>query len=246
MNEYFTSLLVIFSEVGIVLALVAIIVVVLMMMRKQKDNALAHQFTKKLQEDESPRRSKLVKVLVKVHEMDEGKAKEAANAMLNCEKQIYSRVLKMFLGKDRDNITKLQKDVEGMALAYRQLIDTAPETIIERGENPKQSAAMRVTIKNLGAEKEKLEKDLAEAIDSMDSMMQEYTQMYSGGGAKKEGVKHLENEMMQLKQKIAENLVKAVDEEGTDESNQGGGAVPDLQPDEPTPPPDPQEQQDEP
>lgn len=240
MNEYITGLLVIFSEVGIVLALIAIIVVVLMMMRKQKDNALAHQFTKKLQEDETPRRSKLVKVLVKVHEMDEVKAKDAANAMLNCEKQIYSRVLKIFLGKDRDSITKLQKDVEGMASAYRHLIDTAPEAkVIERGENPKQSAAMRVTIKKLGAEKEKLEKDLSEAMESMDGMLKEYTQMYSGGGAKKEGVKHLENEMIQLKQKIAENLVKAVDEEDTDESNEGGGAVPDLQPDSPTPP-DPQ------
>lgn len=225
MNEYFTTILVIFSEVGVFLALIAVVVVILILRRKQKDNVLAHKFVKSLQESENPRKAILAETLVKVHEMDEQKAKDAAMAMLACEKQIYNRVLKIFLGKDRDSIGKLQHDVEGMATAYRKLVDTAPPVeIVERGENPKQSAAQRIQIKKLKAENDKLEKDLAEAMTSMDSMLKEYTQMYSGGG-KKDGVKHLENEMTQLKQKIAENLVKDIDDTDLEDG-------PDLQSDD--------------
>ena len=220
MNEYITTVLVVFSEIGVFLALVAIIVAVLIVRRKHKDNVLVHSFVKSLQENEESRKSSLAEVLVKVHEMDSQKAIDAAKAMLGCEKQIYNRVLKMFLGKERDHIAKLQKDVESMAAAYRKLVDTAPTTeIVERGENPKQNAALRLQIKKLEAENEKLEKDLAEAMESMDSMLKEYTQMYTGGGAKKEGVKHLENEMSQLKQKISKNLVKEVSEDDLDDED---------------------------
>ena len=58
---------------------------------------------------------------------------------------------------------------------------------------------------------------------SMENMLKEYTQMYSGGGAKKEGLKHIENELTQLKRKISENLVEDAD---ADEAE-----VPDLSPD---------------
>ena len=47
--------------------------------------------------------------------------------------------------------------------------------------------------------------------------------MYSGGG-KKEGVKHIENELTQLKQKIEKNLVEVNDDDDD---------VPDLTPTDP-------------
>lgn len=224
MNESITSFLVIFSEIGIVLALIGIIVAFFVMRRKHKDNILARQVVETLRESESARKANLMDILQKVHEVDEEFASQTAHAMLTSEKRIYNRVLKMYLGHERDGITDLQKDVENMASTYRKLIDSIKAMHItepERGDNPKREAQLRAQIKQLEAEKQKLQEDLDESMISMESMLKEYTQMYSGGGAKKEGLKHIENELTQLKRKIAENLV---DEVGEDDD------VPDITP----------------
>lgn len=224
MTESVTSFLVIFSEIGILLAVGGIVIVFFILRRKRRENSLAKHFVENLRMGEDARKHNLMDVLQKVHEMDESLAVKTAEAMLGCEKRIYSRVLKMFLGKERDVLDQLQKDVENMASAYRKLVDTAESVkIVERGDNPKLQAQLRAQIKQVTAERDKLQKDLDEAMMSMENMLKEYTQMYSGGGAKKEGVKHIENELSQLKQKIEKNLVEVDDEDNDD-------GVPDLTP----------------
>ena len=222
MTESVTSLLVVFSEVGIFLALGGIVLLFFVLRRKRRENNLAKHFVENLRMGEEGRKHSLMDVLQKVHEMDADLAAKTAQSMLACEKQIYSRVLKMFLGKDRGSLAQLQKDVENMATAYRKLVDTAESVkIVERGENPKIQAQLRGQIKQLTAERDKLQKDLDEAMLSMENMLKEYTLMYSGG-TKKEGVKHIENELSQLKQKIEKNIVEVDDDDDSD--------VPDLTP----------------
>ena len=226
MTESLTSMLVIFSEIGILLVLVAFVVGFLMLRRKNRENYLARHFVEKLKQEEGTRKQSLMDILQKVHEMDANLATKTAEAMLGCEKQIYNRVLRLFLGKDRDALPQLQKDVENMATAYRKLVDTAQNTtIVERDDNPKLHAQLRAQIKQITAERDKVQKDLDEAMISMENMLKEYTQMYSGGG-KKEGVKHIENELTQLKQKIEKNLVEVNDDDDD---------VPDLTPTDPGP-----------
>lgn len=208
MNEYLTGLMVIFSQIGMVLALAAVIVVVFMVRRKQKDNSMCKNFIELLKKKEGGRKDLMIETLQKVHQMDDELAEQTARNMLSNEKKIYNHVLKLFMGHDRDALTEVQKDVENMASAYRKLISIVEEPqVVERGENPKQLAQIRAALKHVTAERDKLQEDLDEAMQSMESMLKEYTQMYSGGGAKKEGLKHIENELGQLKQKIEKNLV---------------------------------------
>ena len=233
MSEYFTGLLVIFSQLGVVLAVIAVASVIFLVVRKSKDNSIAKHFVGKLKHDEGGRKDKLTDVLKKVHEMDEDLAEKTASSMLTCEKKIYNRALKLFLGRDRDSLTSLQNDVENMAGAYRKLIASAENVqIVERGGNPKVEAQLRATVKQVSAERDKVQKDLDEAMLSMENMLKEYTQMYSGGGAKKEGVKHIENELTMLKQKIDNNLVEVDDDldvgDGISEDSDDSGDVPDL------------------
>jgi uncharacterized membrane protein len=223
MNESLTGMLVIFSEVGAMLALAAVIFLIYFTRRNHKDRLSAKTFVDNLHRHEAKRKEDIVQVLEKVHEMDHDLAIKTAHGMLTCEKQIYNRVLKIFLGHDRDGLTQLQKEVESMANAYRKLNDSVESIkVVERGENPKQNAALRIQVKQLENEKAKLEKDLGESMLSMENMLKEYMLMYTGSGAKKDGVKHIENELTQLKQKISTNLVEAVDE--------GDIETPDLDP----------------
>jgi len=235
MSEYFTGLLVVFSQIGVVLVIVVISALFYIVLRKSKDNKSAKTFVEDLKSREGARKDKLADVLVKVHEMDDNLAGQTAESMLSCEKKIYSRALKLFLGHDRESLARLQKDVENMAGAYRKLIASTDNPVkVEHGGNPKAEAQLRAAVKQVTAERDKVQKDLDEAMISMENMLKEYTQMYSGGGAKKEGVKHIENELTMLKQKIDENLVEVNDDldvgDGiADESSEGNQTdVPDL------------------
>jgi hypothetical protein len=218
-------LLVVFSQVGVVLAIIAVIAIFILVRRKQKDNSLCKQFIELLKQKEGGRRDSMVEALKKVHQMDDETADKTAKSMLGREKHIYNHVLKLFMGHDRSALGEIQKDVENLASAYRKLIATAENTtVVEHGESPKHLAQMRATIKQLEAERNKYKEDLDEAMQSMESMLKEYTQMYSGGGAKKEGLKHIENELGSLKQKIQNNVVEV------DEDN--GEELPDITPPE--------------
>ena len=225
MNEYWTGLLVVFSQLGVVLALIAVAAIIYFVVRKAKDNNLAREFINTLKQSELGRKDTLSEALQKVHNMEPKEANDTVQMMLGSEKRIYNRALKLFLGHDRDSLRTLQKDVENMAAEYRKLVAKSDNVqIIERGDNPKIEAQLRMTIKQLTAERDKLQKDLDEAMSSMENMLKEYTSMYAGG-AKKEGVKHIENELSMLKQKIDNNLVEmhAKDDDGED-----GGDVPDM------------------
>jgi len=229
MNEFLTGLMIIFSQVGAVLALAAVIVVIFLIRRKQKDNTVCKNFIELLKKKEGGRKDGIIETLQKVHQMDEELAEKTAKSMLTNEKKIYNNVLKLFMGHDRDALAGVQKDVESMANAYRKLMAITETTqVAERGENPKQLAQLRAALKQVSAERDKLQEDMDEAMQSMENMLKEYTQMYSGGGAKKEGLKHIENELGQLKQKIEENLVEIADDEEED--------IPDLTPPESSPP----------
>ncbi len=234
MNEYFAGLLVIFSQIGGVLTIIAIATLIYLVIRKNKDNCLAKHFVGKLKHNEGARKDKLSEVLQKVHEMDEELAEKTAAAMLTCEKKIYNRALKLFLGHDRDSLSNLQKEVESMAGAYRKLIASAEQVeVAGRGDNPKVEAQLRASIKQVTAERDKVQKDLDEAMLSMENMLKEYTQMYSGGGAKKEGVKHIENELTTLKQKIDDNVVEVDDDPDTAEANSEAANAKDSESDVP-------------
>lgn len=215
--------------------LIAVAVIVFIVVRRSnRDKQRARDFVGAVKQSEQTRKRTLMDVFINVHEMDEEMASKTAQAMLTCEKNIYNRMLMIFLGKDKENIGQLQKDVEGMGNSYRKLVDSMQGAkIVERGENPKQLAQMRANIKSLEKERDKLQADLDEAMVSMESMLKEYTQMYSGGGAKKEGLKHIENELSQLKDKITHNVIEHdKNERDSDEpmSDDDTGDVPELKP----------------
>ena len=216
MSEFVTSLLVIFSEVALVLAIIIGIIMFFFVRRGRRDKVLAKVLVETIKEKEPERIQRLKDILEKVHHLDEESAKQSVEAILTCEKNLYSRIIKAFLGSDRDGITKINKDVESLAETYRRLSTVEDVGEVEKyhsDDNPLVQAQLKAQIKKLEKENAKLERDLGEAMESMDSMLKEYTLMYSGGGVKKEGVKHLENELSQLKQKIAKSHVDAMDDD---------------------------------
>ena len=228
MSEFTTSLLVIFSEVGLVLAIIIGAIIFIFVRRGKRDKVLAKQLVETLKGNEPQRIEHLKNILEKINHLDEASAEKSVELILRCEKNLYARIIKMFLGRDRGGIVKISKDVESLAESYRNL-----STVTDVGEggsghaddNPLVQTQLKSQIKKLENENAKLERDLGEAMESMDSMLKEYTMMYSGSGAKRDGVKHLENEMSQLKQKIASSHIEAMDDDEDDVPDLSADAV---------------------
>jgi len=241
MSEYVTGLLVIFSEVALLLAIVVGIIVYFFVRRGKRDKVMAKVLVETIKKKETQRFEHLRDILEKVHNLDEASAKQNVESILACEKKLYARIIKMFLGHDRGGIAKINSDVESLSDSYRRLSDVAELVEVEKhhsDDNPLVQTQLKSQVKKLEKENAKLERDLNEAMESMDSMLKEYTLMYSGGGGKHDGVKHLENELSQLKQKIAKSHVDALDDENdSNTSNTDDGSdIPDLGMDAVVPP----------
>ena len=223
MSEFVTSLLVIFSEVALVLAIIIGAIIFIFARRGKRDKVLARKLVETLKGNEPQRIEHLKNILEKINHLDEASAEKSVEMILRCEKNLYARIIKMFLGRDRGGIVNINKDVESLAESYRNLSSVTEVGDAEKfhsEDNPLLSTQLRAQVKKLEQENAKLERDLGEAMESMDTMLKEYTMMYSGSGAKRDGVKHLENELSQLKQKIASPHVEAMDDDEND--------VPDL------------------
>ena len=127
MTESTAGLLIVLSQVGVVVLILVVIFLLIMLKRSNRDKRIAKEFVESLKEGEMPRTDKLAEVLNKIHGMDDKMANKTAEAMLQCEKQIYNRVIQMYLGRNHDQLPQLRKDVENMAASYRNLIDKMPD-----------------------------------------------------------------------------------------------------------------------
>lgn len=203
MNESLTGLMIIFSEIGAVIFLACIVLVVIMVRRQSKDRAAARQFVGRIRADEQARKARICEFLKKVGDTSDAEVEETATAIVGCEKTVYSRVMRMFLHRQRQELAQIKDSVENVVSAYCNFVDENMSAI-EKGVEQAQASEnkMREQLQQVMAQRDKIQKDLDEAMTSMQNMLNEYTQMYSGGADKRAGVKHLEDELNQLKRKL--------------------------------------------
>ena len=92
----------------------------------------------------------------------------------------------------------------------------------------KQVTALREEKKTLKVKNAQLQVDFDAAIDSIDAMTTEFSNMYDGGS--KEGEKKLQNEMKQLRQTLADRkeIPDPVEEDETEDVVVSNDDVPDM------------------
>lgn len=198
MNEGITSFLVIFAELGLLLAIAVGVVVFLFLKRRRNDRVLVVKLVKKLKENEAVRREHLLEILKQDYDLNDEDAEKKADGLLGFEKRIYNRVIKFFIGKEKEKISNFDHDVQALAKGYSLLGKQSAE-VVEKGRDNEH--ILRKENKELREKNAKLQSDLDASMESMEVMMAEYANMYEGGA--KDGEQRLKNEMFQLKQKLS-------------------------------------------
>lgn len=199
MSEGITSFLVIFAELGLLLAIAVGIVVYLFLKRRRNDRLLVVKLVKKLKENEAVRREHLLEILKQDYDLNDEDAEKKADGLLGFEKRIYNRVIKFFIGKEKEKISNFDSDVQALAQGY-SLLGKQTTEVVEKGRDNEH--ILRKENKELREKNAKLQSDLDASMESMETMMAEYTNMYEGGA--KDGEQRLKNEMFQLKQKLSD------------------------------------------
>ena len=118
-------------------------------------------------------------------------------------------------------MAQFDKDVQALAQGYSLLGKQAAE-VVEKGRDHEHQ--LRKENQELREKNAKLQHDLDASMESMETMMSEYANMYEGGS--KDGEQRLKNEMYQLKQKLQN---KGAGKENV-ESVDLGDDIPDLDP----------------
>lgn len=221
MNESITSLLIIFSEIGLVFMIALGVIVFLFLKRRRCDRDMVVKLVRKLKENEPVRKEHLIEVLKTDYELGDEDAEEKANGLLSFEKRIYNRVIKFFLGKEKEKLAQFDKDVQALAQGYSLLGKQAAE-VVEKGRDHEMQ--LRKENQELRKKNAKLQHDLDASMESMETMMAEYANMYEGGS--KDGEQRLKNEMYQLKQKLQN---KGAGQENVEPDDLAD--IPDLDPD---------------
>lgn len=221
MSESLTSILIIFSELGLIFMIAIGVIIFLYLKRRACDRDMVIKLVRKLKENEPVRKEHLIEVLKKDYDLDDEAAEEKADGLISFEKRIYNRVIKFFLGKEKEKLAHFDKDVKALAQGYSLLGKQAAE-VVEKGRDHEHQ--LRKENQELREKNAKLQHDLDASMESMETMMAEYANMYEGGS--KDGEQRLKNEMYQLKQKLQD---KGAGKENV-ESVDLGDDVPDLDP----------------
>lgn len=180
-----TAMLLLTSEIGFIVIIFFIITLVYFLKKQKKDEVLTHKLVQQFKEEAPARRDNLLQKLKVTFNMEEGEAQEKLHELVSKEKSLYSHILKAFSGQDRSVISNLNKDIQDLISAYQSLSENQPVPVAqENTENAVDIEKLRAE-KNLALqERDNLKKDLNTALDSIQKLQAEYTQMY-GDASKK-------------------------------------------------------------
>lgn len=199
MSEWLTGLLLAAAEFGLLVSVAFGVYLYFQSRGRRDDRARAMELVTRLKKGAADHETALITALVESYGLAEEAAGDTARALIDQEKSLYRKVMRMFLGRDRTGIGRFDEDVRTLLMAYRNLIE-APEAEDEAAASP---ARLRKENQALRARNAKLEADLAQAMATMENMLAEYASMYEGG--RKEGEQRMKNEMFRLRQALGRN-----------------------------------------
>ncbi len=229
MNEFYSSLFLLISEIGLILFLILGAIIFMSKRRCMKDKALAMVLVQKIKNAEPEKREKLLSLLKDVYGYDDEEAETRMEALIDCEKTLYGNLLKIFLKKEREKISEFDNHLNKLIESYHGFSHSEGGSE-SQDETPKSSKIILIREENtsLREANAKLKKDLDAAMQTMESMMSEYTSMYEGG--KKDGEQRMKNEMFKLQQTLArkveddevEDIEINIEEINLDDSKESG------------------------
>jgi len=180
MDEFFTSLLVLGTQFGIFVGVILFVIVFLAFRKRNRDKNITKKFISDYKELSNERKSNLESVITDVFQMNNSVSEEYATLILKKEKEICNNVLQIFSGKDKKLLLQLQDDLNNLTKTYHDLamVGKTATTSSDEGTDSKDVERLRSENKIIKEDNERLKEDLKKALESIDYLQVQYTDLF--------------------------------------------------------------------
>ncbi len=199
MNETASTIVIIAAEFGAVLLVLFIIALILFLKRRASDKRYVAEFIAEHKKNHANRRDAIREKMVSDSLLSEEELDDFLDNVTASERKLYKRILNMYLGFDRQCLTEIRDELSDINSSW---IETVKKNInsVPAGSIPEEKVQeLNDKIDELTTENTKIAVDLAEAMETMEDIVKEYSLMYAG--QENETMDRLSDDYQKLKNK---------------------------------------------
>lgn len=142
--------------------------------KKSARRSVADDLVEKLDTETNIQSDQLKDLLLESCGIDESTFEEFMRVATDNEKQLYSHIVSMFLKHDPELLATVGKPIHALTEPYRELVIAASNT---QKETPAASMETEQEITRLGAECQRLAAQLGMALETVDGVCSEYSNL---------------------------------------------------------------------
>ena len=176
MFEVNALLFIMLVEGFVILLLILLLILVLRIRVKSRNRNAVKQLVSQIKHQSSVRMEETGSFLQDIYELDGPDLKNAVKDIDAREKRFFQKIINMFLYSESGLLTGMDAAVAELVEPYKVLRPKAAEPVDSEEET---NAVMQLEAKTI--ENEKLKRDLEETKDRMQSMIDEFGNMFGGG-----------------------------------------------------------------
>lgn len=202
------SLVAVFMVEGLVGAFVFVIgIAIFMIRRRTKDRKAAIRFIDSLKNAESNRSQNLEAHISEVCDLDEERVDAMVTEVKACEKSLYQKMIQLFLHRDSSALVEIDQSVQNLSQPFCKVLSVVSKGSKENPELAESLEAAQVEIERLKKESERLAKQLSTALETMDDISSEYSNLFNSSREAEEldmSRKRMLNTYMRAEEQMAE------------------------------------------
>ncbi len=180
MIEFNPSLSIIFFEALFILALLVLVIPVLRYKNNSKTQNAALALIKRLEKNKSDRTDQLEQLINDSTDLEPAQLKEFLEEIEGSEKYFYQYLLRMFFNRDAELLKKIDKKVLNLSDPYCKLLSHAASAASNNDALTDELQRAQQEIIRLNHENLAISEQLGTAMNTLDEITDEYTQIFSG------------------------------------------------------------------
>jgi len=179
-SEATSTMIFVAAEFGGIILLLFIIAIFLFVKRRASDKRYVANFIAEHKQTHAERRESMREKMLAGTPVNDEVMDEVLDDVSASEKRLYKRVLNMYLGFDRQCITDIRDEMSEMNHKWIDTLNKSLNQLPEGTVSEEEVQELNNTISELTAENTKISSDLAEAMETMEDIVKEYSLMYAG------------------------------------------------------------------
>ncbi|HHJ40156.1 MAG: hypothetical protein AXA67_07365 [Methylothermaceae bacteria B42] len=161
--------------------------------RKNQERDAVGKLINRLRKVENDRVQELSDILNEIGHLAPDQLETLLEEIKQHEKALYQQIFRLFLDRDVKLLGKIQQRIKDLSQPYLDLLKDLPQPVPDLSGELQQA---QDEIKRLQAESEQLAKQLEIAMETIDRVSSEYTNMF-GGGKSKEALEASRSKILQ-------------------------------------------------